>query len=104
MNVTVPLARRSRPQRTKKQSDPNRRAFADLALDCHPAPVGLDDAPADRQTQTSAARAGGSSGIDPVEPLAEMTAALEAIPAIERLEALTERLLDAESWEELLAG
>jgi hypothetical protein len=33
-----------------------------------------------------------------------MTAALEAIPAIERLEALTERLLDAESWEEVLAG
>src|SRR6266581_1528394 len=64
-----PLARRSRPQRTKKQSDPNRRAFADLALDCHPAPVGLGDASADRQTQTGAARAGGSSCIDPVEPL-----------------------------------
>jgi hypothetical protein len=33
-----------------------------------------------------------------------MTAALGAIPAIKRLGALTERLLDAESWEEVLAG
>ena len=34
--------------------------------------MGLGDAPADRQTQTGAARAGGSSCIDPVEPLAEV--------------------------------
>jgi predicted transposase YdaD len=36
-------------------------------------------------------------------PSAEAQAALAAA-AIERLEALSERLLDAESWEELLAG
>jgi hypothetical protein len=35
-------------------------------------------------------------------PSAAARAALEAITAIERLEALTERLLDAESWEELI--
>ena len=37
-------------------------------------------------------------------PSAAARAALASIPAIERLEALSERLLDAESWEELLAG
>ena len=75
-----PLARRSQPRRTKKQSDPHRRACADLALDGHPASVGLGDAPADRQTQTGAARAGGSSGIDPVEPLAQVRQVLRRDP------------------------
>jgi predicted transposase YdaD len=37
-------------------------------------------------------------------PTAEMRAALEAITSIERLELLAERLLDVESWQELLAG
>jgi predicted transposase YdaD len=35
-------------------------------------------------------------------PSEEARSALEAITAIERLEALTERLLDVESWDELL--
>jgi hypothetical protein len=34
----------------------------------------------------------------------EVQAALTAITGIERLEQLSERLLDVESWEELLAG
>ena len=34
--------------------------------------MGLGDAPADRQTQTSAARVRSSGRIDPVEPLAEV--------------------------------
>ena len=66
------LARWSRPRRTQRQADPHRRAFADRALEGHPAPVGLGDAPADRQSPTGAARAGQSSGIDPVEPLVEV--------------------------------
>jgi hypothetical protein len=37
-------------------------------------------------------------------PSPEAEAALAGITAIERLEALSERLLDVESWEELLAG
>ena len=37
-------------------------------------------------------------------PSPEIEATLAEITAIERLEALSERLLDVESWEELLAG
>jgi hypothetical protein len=37
-------------------------------------------------------------------PSSDVQSALEAITAIERLEQLSERLLDVESWEELLAG
>jgi hypothetical protein len=37
-------------------------------------------------------------------PTEEARAALEGITAIERLELLTERLLDVESWDELLAS
>ena len=37
-------------------------------------------------------------------PSPEAEAVLAGITAIERLEALSERLLDVESWEELLAG
>jgi predicted transposase YdaD len=37
-------------------------------------------------------------------PAPEAEAALAGVTAIERLEALSERLLDVESWEELLAG
>src|SRR5438105_1643249 len=61
-----PLARQSLPRRTKQQPNPSHRAFANLALDGHPPPMCLGDAPADRQTQTISARAGGSSCIDPV--------------------------------------
>ena len=73
-------ARRSRPRRTKKQSDPNRRTFADLALNGHPAPVGRGDAAADRQTQAGAPRADGARGIDPVEPLPEVRQVLRRDP------------------------
>jgi hypothetical protein len=38
------------------------------------------------------------------EPPDQTRAALEGITEIERLEALSERLLDVESWDELLAG
>jgi predicted transposase YdaD len=37
-------------------------------------------------------------------PSMEVRGALEAITSIERLELLAERLLDVESWQELLAG
>jgi hypothetical protein len=37
-------------------------------------------------------------------PAEEVRAALQAITSIERLERLAERLLDVESWQELLAG
>jgi predicted transposase YdaD len=37
-------------------------------------------------------------------PSAEVQAAVAAVATVERLEALSEQLLDAESWEELLAG
>jgi uncharacterized protein DUF4351 len=37
-------------------------------------------------------------------PSAEARAAIEALTDLERLEALTDRLLDVESWDELLAG
>ena len=50
----------------------NRCASADLALDYHPAPMGLHDAPADRQTQTGAAHVAGPSCIDPIEPPARV--------------------------------
>ena len=44
----------------------------------------------------------GRKRFGPLSPGAE--AALAGITAIERLEALSERLLDVESWAELLAG
>jgi predicted transposase YdaD len=37
-------------------------------------------------------------------PSVAVQAALDAIPTVERLEQLSERLLDGESWEELLAS
>jgi hypothetical protein len=37
-------------------------------------------------------------------PPADARAAIEALTDLERLEALTDRLLDVESWDELLVG
>jgi hypothetical protein len=37
-------------------------------------------------------------------PPADRRAAIKALTDLERLEALTDRLLDVESWDELLAG